>query len=513
MTIKTRGVSTLAAFSLIFMFFIGINFAHADLVSNKKSVIENVKRLSSVAGKHKLVIEREFLDFVTRFKDVSNKKELLSELDFSQDYFSFIASSVNQMKISPSAKKALSSSLAKTLGAIKLAKTRVSELEPVGVALEREALSAVSNPLVRPIEASTIEASNKNEIEVDKADADMAQETVAAAIQKKVGAQTSAASGEASVDSVSKVFFGGVAFLFAIGLVTGLSTWARRRKSAQVKMGQAQATTSGPGHNDSSNKNKISMSVYKDVPNPIICVNDKGMIIWSNSKANEQLMLTKGSSFFLDQECQNDEESGDLLYQSDAGADFWLTSKSIGFRGEAGKMLIFTPVSYFQGNLSYKTVEGSLDITGALKRALTKMNHLFSEGGVPLFIEKKAETGLVDEKESDVFAKALFLVYHLAKDVRNPRVNLVVDKEMGKICLQMDIRGLKVGEIDFDKELVYEGATATIGDLWSEVELSLSKRQARITCQDSQEFGGLKLKLLMNETRAVLGNSRPAMTV
>lgn len=225
---------------------------------------------------------------------------------------------------------------------------------------------------------------------------------------------------------------------------------------------------------------------YEHLKSPVLFVSKKGYILWSNKFAQKYLCLTSGSTFFLKHELKIDKKSRELYYKGDNQVTYQVVYEKLYFNQEQGRLLTFVESNYEKPFISYRYLCSDKDgnnkaLCQAIKNALDKVNYLFVQAGVPVFLEKRSSSSFVDEAEEKIFHKIILLGYHIVKDVKSSRVNIAVDESGCYDLICMSLRGVDQNQIDFSQELFFEGGySCSVADHWHELELSLSRRNARI---------------------------------
>jgi hypothetical protein len=261
-------------------------------------------------------------------------------------------------------------------------------------------------------------------------------------------------------------------------------------------------------NNDDSLRFKIQS--YDDIQSPMICINDKGLIIWLNKSATKTLSLGKGSSFFLDQEFQKD-ENNNYCYKN-GGNKFRAMIKKVRSASTSGNLITLIPedTSHYT---YFKNVESDIRLDESIEKSLLSNNYLFASAGIPVSVNCEFKTNYtINPSEANIFNKTLKAVYAMAKDLDDSKINISLSDNDDELSVQFDIKNLFENDIDFAQELASQsGKGINLADAWNDVELSLSKRNARVFFFENDEIGGTSFQIQMASREKVF--NQPASVI
>lgn len=225
----------------------------------------------------------------------------------------------------------------------------------------------------------------------------------------------------------------------------------------------------------------LQLKMFKDASTPVIFVNENEHIHWANTSASKELELTKGSSFYFGQELREDEEGDFGHFQDEKGHRYLVERKSARLNGEKYQMLMFIKTSKVSGPKNYRLTEDSLPMGASLSQALEKYNYLYGASGISVSVDQRTEELTQTEKENQAIDRVVYLAYQMAKDVVAPNVKFAIESQKGRKAVQVDIRGLKAESINLSQEtFLNQHEVGTLGDLWNELEISLSGQEGRV---------------------------------
>ncbi len=225
----------------------------------------------------------------------------------------------------------------------------------------------------------------------------------------------------------------------------------------------------------------LQLKMFKDASTPVIFVNEEEHIHWANTAASKELELTQGSSFYFGQELREDEEGQCGHFQDEKGYRYLVEKRPTRLNGERFQMLMFIKTSKVGGAKNYRLTEESLPIGSGLLEALEKHNYLYSASSIAVSVEQRTEDLVQTEKEVQALDRIVYLAYQMAKDVTAPKVSFAVESQKGRKAIQVNIRGLKAESINMSQEtFLNQNEVGTLGDLWNELEISLSQQEGRV---------------------------------
>lgn len=260
---------------------------------------------------------------------------------------------------------------------------------------------------------------------------------------------------------------------------------------------------------------------YEHLKTPVLFVSKKGYILWSNEFAQRYLSLTSGSTFFLKHELKIDRKTRDLYYKGDNEVTYQVAHEKLQYKQEQGRLLTFVESNFEKPFISYRYLCSEEDgksttLCQTITNALDKSNYLFVQAGIPVFLEKRSKANFIDEAEEAIFHKLILLGYHIVKDIKSSRVNITVDESGCYDLICMSLRGVEQNQIDFSQELVFEGGyPCSVADHWHELELSLSRRNARVRMfeeKNSNTFN-IQIQLLKKQVNFVKQQRELSRTV
>lgn len=248
-----------------------------------------------------------------------------------------------------------------------------------------------------------------------------------------------------------------------------------------------------------SDNGALQLKMFKDASTPVIFVNENEHIHWANTTAAKNLELTKGSSFYFSQELRADDE-GDLgHFQDDNGFRYLVERKTARLNGEKFQMLMFIKTSKVGGAKNYRLTEDSLPIGATLLNSLEKYNYLYGASGIAVSVDQRSEDLVHTEKEEEALDKIVYLAYQMAKDVQGANIKFSVESQKGRKAVQVDIRGLKAENLELGQEtFLNQREVGTLGDLWNELEISLSGQDGRVFMFDKSNASAPTLSVIIS---------------
>lgn len=295
------------------------------------------------------------------------------------------------------------------------------------------------------------------------------------------------------------IFFGAYFVLF------------KSRKSLQL--GRLKGATRERKTLSSVDKNEalgnVSIRMFEASENPVAFLASSGSIAWAN-RAAVRILNLKAGDIFNKQEILKDEMSAQSTFTDERAQRHVVESQNIRLKGKELEMLVFIPFTASVQNKSYLSAENSGSLSCAIEDAIQKNNYLFSASSIPVSVSSGKEEVELDKAESKLVERFVFLCYQMAKDIEDARVDFGVRKNQGRIHFQADIRNLAPIDLDFDKKVLVASETEErLGELWTELELGLSKREGRVFMHEADgPRKGMSVLISFNARRQFLSSDQ-----
>lgn len=242
-------------------------------------------------------------------------------------------------------------------------------------------------------------------------------------------------------------------------------------------------------------ENEETLSYLRTSLVPMVVLNTKGKILWSNRGAKDRLNLRENGLFFVSNELVQEQEHYSYL-DDNSGEKFLVEVKKGNSKKGKKAFVFFYPLSSSIIGKSYVQVQGSKKLGASLEMALKSANYLFSAARIPVAVEEAGESCLLEEDEERIVKKIVLLSYHMAKESVNPKVCFKLNKHGARQKIDIQLRNVSRHEIDFEENFGLEkGQSGPLQNLWSEIELALSSREGRAFMYDDKKDSSRYLRI------------------